>query len=124
MNKGFNKVFLIGHVGKEPKGGDVQGSRYCTFSLATNEGHKDAEGNWVDKTEWHNIVCWKKTAEYVEKYIKTGAQLLIEGKLRTRSWQDKETGKTMYATEIIADSVKSLDKKPSGQQDSADDLPV
>ena len=107
----YNKVTLIGNVGKDPDCRTINEQPCCTFSLATSESYKDKNGEWQNLTEWHNIVTWRKTAEYCEKYLKKGMQVLVEGKLRTRSWQDKETNKTMYATDVIVDSVKILDKK-------------
>lgn len=105
-----NKVILLGSVGKDPEVRMVGEAKVATFSVATNEKYKDSKsGEWKENTEWHNIVCWRNTAELAEKYIKKGTQLFIEGKLRTRSW-DKD-GEKRYVTEIVADSIQLLGKK-------------
>lgn len=111
-----NKVILVGHVGStEIKSFDGQnGPRKCaTFSLATTERYKDRSGNIVNNTEWHNIVSWNH-AELCEKYVQKGTQLYVEGKLRTRSWEDK-SGNKRYVTEIMADSLQLLGKKEDSQ---------
>jgi single-strand DNA-binding protein len=102
----FNKALLLGNLGKDPETRMTQGGgmAVCNFSLATSSRRKDASGTWVDQTEWHNIVCFGKTAENAQKYLKKGSQALIEGKIQTRKWQDKE-GKDRYTTEIVADTV-------------------
>ena len=109
---------LIGHVGQiEIKSFDGQnGTRKCaTFSFATTERYKDRTGTYVNNTEWHNIVSWNH-AEVCEKYVQKGSQLYIEGKLRTRSWDDKQ-GQKRYVTEILADTLQLLGKKEgSGEQ--------
>ena len=107
----YNKATLIGNIGKDPECRKVADINCCTFSLATSESYKDKNGEWQTKTEWHNIVVWRNTADYVEKNIKKGMQVLVEGKIRTRSWQDQSTQKTMYTTEIVADLVRVLEKK-------------
>lgn len=116
----LNKVQLIGHVGQiEIKSFDGQnGPRKCaTFSLATTERYKDRSGNIVNNTEWHNIVSWNH-AEFCEKYVQKGTQLYVEGKLRTRSWEDK-SGNKRYVTEIMADSLQLLGKKENSQGEQA-----
>lgn len=116
----LNKVQLIGHVGQiEIKSFDGQnGPRKCaTFSLATTERYKDRSGNIVNNTEWHNIVSWNH-AELCEKNVQKGTQLYVEGKLRTRSWEDK-SGNKRYVTEIMADSLQLLGKKESSQGEQA-----
>lgn len=112
-----NKVMLIGSVGSmEVKSFDGQnGPRKCaTLSLATNERYKDRTGNLVTNTDWHNIVSWNH-AELCEKYVQKGSQLYVEGKLRTRSWEDKD-GNKRYVTEIIAEKIDLLGKKDNNQQ--------
>ena len=113
-----NKVILLGHVGQvQIKSFDGQnGPRKCaTFSLATSERYKDRNGNLVNNTEWHNIVSWNH-AELCEKYVTKGTQLYLEGKLRTRSWEDKD-GNTRYVTEIMADVLQLLGKKESSPEE-------
>lgn len=123
----YNKVILIGNVGKDPDCRAINEQPCCTFSLATSESYKDKNGEWQNLTEWHNIVTWRKTAEYCEKYLKKGMQVLVEGKIKSRSWQDKDSGKTMYATDIVVESVKILDKKDKAADgesiDEQGDLP-
>ena len=112
----INKVILIGHVGKDP---DVRyldnGVVKCTFSLATSENYKNKAGEKVTNTEWHNIVIWRDLAKIAETYVKKGMQLYLEGKISTRSYQDKD-GVQRRITEITADSFQMLGKKQEGQQ--------
>lgn len=106
-----NKIILLGNCGKDAEVRMVGENKVATFSLATTEKYKDSKtGEWKENTEWHNIVCWRNTAELAEKYIKKGTQLFIEGKLRTRSWDD-QNGNKRYVTEIVADSIQLLGKK-------------
>ena len=115
---GINKVILVGNVGKDPEVRYLEGGiALAKFSLATSESRKDKEGNRVDQTEWHNIVLWKRLAEVAEKYVKKGMQLYIEGKIKTRSWEDKE-GNKKYMTEIIGDSMTMLGKRNSSSEDA------
>ena len=93
MAKGTNKAFLLGNVGKDPEIRSTAGGMIvASFSLATGDRQKDGSGNWTDKTEWHNLVAFNRTAEIVRDYVKKGTQLFIEGKIQTRSWDDKESG--------------------------------
>lgn len=112
MARGVNKVILLGNLGKDPEirttGG---GMSVANFSLATAERAKDSAGNWTDATEWHNIVAFGRTAEVVRDYAKKGTQLYIEGKIQTRSWDDKESGQKKYRTEIVADELILLGGK-------------
>src|SRR4051812_48988309 len=90
MAKGVNKVFLLGNVGKDPEIRTTAGGMtVASFSLATADRAKDQQGNWADKTEWHNLVCFQRTAEIVRDYVKKGSQIFAEGKIQTRSWDDK-----------------------------------
>ena len=110
-----NKVTLIGLVGKDPDVRDAGGSKVATFTLATSERYRDKNGEYQTSTEWHNLVCWRQ-AEFVEKYITKGAQVYVEGKLRTRSWE--KGGEKRYVTEIIADNIQLLgSKNPQDAQD-------
>ncbi len=107
----FNKVILIGNVGKDPEVRHLEtGIAVASFTLATTERYKNRNGELQDQTEWHNIVCWRNLAELSEKYIKKGAQIFVEGKIRTRSWAD-QTGAKRYTTEIVADNIRLLDRK-------------
>ena len=103
MSKGVNKSILLGNVGKDPEIRSTNGGTLiASFSLATQDRVKDGQGNWQDKTEWHNIVTFNRTAEIVRDYVKKGDRLYIEGKIQTRSWDDKDSGQKRYRTEILA----------------------
>lgn len=116
----LNKVLLIGNVGKDPEVRHLEsGSMVARFSLATTERYKDKNGEFQEQTEWHNVVCWRSLAERIEKYVKKGSQLFIEGKIRTGSWEDK-TGQIRYTVEIIADNIQILGKKQDSQGASPD----
>ena len=108
MAGSVNKVILVGNLGKDP---DVRrlesGAAVASFPLATSESYKDRNGNRVDSTEWHNIVMWRGLAEIAEKYLRKGSSVYVEGKLKTRSWEDQDRN-TRYITEIIADNMTML----------------
>jgi single-strand DNA-binding protein len=109
MAKGVNKVFLLGNVGKDPEIRTTAGGMtVASFSLATADRQKDSTGNWADKTEWHNLVCFQRTAEIVRDYVKKGTQIFIEGKIQTRSWDDKTSGEKKYRTEILVNELSLL----------------
>lgn len=113
MAKGVNKAFLLGHVGKDPEiRSTTGGTLVAASSLATADRQKDQQGNWQDKTEWHNIIAFGRTAEIVRDYVKKGTQLLIEGKIQTRSWDDRESGQRKYRTEIIVAELTLLGGRP------------
>jgi single-strand DNA-binding protein len=108
---GVNKVILVGNLGKDPEVRYLEGgTAVANFSLATTESYKDKQGNRIEQTEWHNIVVWRGLAEVAEKYLKKGSQVYVEGKLRTRSYDDKD-GVKRYSTEIIADNMTMLGGK-------------
>jgi single-strand DNA-binding protein len=115
MAKSVNKVILLGNVGKDPEirstGG---GTMVASFTLATSDRQKDAQGNWQDRTEWHNLKAFGRTAEIVRDYVKKGHKLYIEGKITTSSWDDKESGQKRYRTEILVNVISLL----SGRDDS------
>ncbi len=105
---GVNKVILIGNLGKDPEVRAIEGGRKVVqFSLATTESFKDKQGNKCDNTEWHNIVFWGPIVDVIEKYLKKGSQVYIEGKIKTRSYDDKE-GKKRYITEILGNNLTML----------------
>ena len=127
----LNKAMLIGNVGKDPEiryidanasgnNGAAQGNgggqawsgatKVASFTLATTERFRDRSGNLRENTEWHNIVAWRGNADMVEKYIRKGTQLFVEGRIRSRSWED-QSGNRRYITEIIADNLQLLGKK-------------
>ncbi len=109
MAGSVNKVILIGNLGKDPEVRHLEnGAAVANFSIATSENYKDRKtGEKVSQTEWHNIVAWRGLAEIAEKYLKKGAKVYIEGKLKTRTWQDKD-GNNRYSTEIITDNLTML----------------
>jgi single-strand DNA-binding protein len=115
----INKVILIGNVGQDPEvryTGDVNnGTKVATLRVATTERYRDRNGNLQEHTEWHSIVVWRNTADVVEKYVKKGTQVYIEGRLRSRSWDD-QNGNKRYVTEIVADTLQLLGRRPEGQQ--------
>ena len=114
----INKVILIGNVGQDPEiryTGDVNnGTKVATLRVATTERYRDRHGNLQEHTEWHSIGVWRNTADVVEKYVKKGTQVYIEGRLRTRSWDD-QNGNKRYVTEIVADTLQLLGRRPEGQ---------
>ena len=106
MARGVNKVILLGNLGKDPEVKFTpSGMAIARFSLATTERAKDKEGNWQDKTEWHNLVAFGRTAEVAGEYLKKGRTVYIEGALRSSSWDDKETGQKKYKTEVIVNEL-------------------
>ena len=114
--KSVNKVILIGNLGKDPEVKHTpQGTPVAKFSLATNERYKDKDGNWQDRTEWHNIVVWQRLAEIAGEYLKKGGKVYIEGRLQTRSWDDKTTNQKKYMTEIVASDLVLLGGRGDGQ---------
>ena len=114
MAKSVNKVILLGNVGKDPEirstGG---GTMVANFTLATSDRFQDPQGNWQDRTEWHNLVAFKRLAEIVRDYVKKGSKLYIEGKIQTRSWEDKDKAKH-YRTEIIVNDLSLLSGREDG----------
>ncbi len=118
--KSVNKVILLGHLGKDPEVKYTpQGTPVARFSLATNERFKDKSGQWQDRTEWHNVVVWQRLAEIAGEYLKKGRQVYIEGRLRTDSWDDKQTGEKKYRTEIVANDMVLLGGGERGESRSA-----
>ena len=117
MAKSVNKVILLGNVGKDPEiKATASGVAVATFSIATSERFKDKTGNWQDRTEWHNLVAYQRTAEIIRDYVKKGNKLYVEGRLQTSSWDDKTTGQKKYRTEIIVSDLSLL----SGKGDSGE----
>lgn len=129
---GVNKVILIGNVGKNPDvvAFPVDGRRddpnavvkKASFPLATTEYHKNRDGERVEQTEWHTVVCWRSLAEIAERILRKGSQVYVEGKLQTRSWEDRD-GNKRYVTEVVADNFTVLANKnrPEGQPAGAND---
>ncbi len=109
----LNKVMLIGNLGKDP---EIQtfdsGAKKAAFSIATTEKYTNRDGQKSESTEWHNIICWNKLADLAENYLRKGKQIYVEGKIKTRSWE--EDGKKRYITEIEALSIQMLGQKGEG----------
>lgn len=117
----LNKVMLIGNVGKDPEvrylDGNAQGgqaTKVATITLATSERYRDRSGELRENTEWHSVVAWRGLADLAEKYIRKGTQIYVEGRIRTRSWTD-QTGAKRYTTEIQADTIQLLGRRPDAQ---------
>ena len=116
---GINKVILIGNLGKDPEVRTLEnGAKVANFTLATSESYKNKEGQRVTTTEWHSIVLWRGLADIAERFLKKGNQVYIEGKIRTRTWDDKD-GNKRYTTEILGDNLTML----GGRRDDADEAP-
>lgn len=104
----INKVILVGNLGKDPElRYTPSGAAVANFTLATSDRYKDKSGEWQEKTEWHNIVAWRQLAEICGKYLHKGKQVYIEGKIQTRSYDDRD-GNKRYMTEIVADQMQML----------------
>jgi len=121
MARSVNKVILVGNVGKDPEVRYTPSNQaVANFTLATSESWKDQSGKMTERTEWHNLVVWGKLAEICQEYVKKGHKLYVEGRLQTRSWDDKESGAKRYTTEIVVSDMLMLTSKSgsSGDYDS------
>ena len=109
MAKSVNKVILLGNVGKDPEiRSTTGGTLVANLSLATSERYKDKGGEWQERTEWHNLVSYARGAEILRDYVRKGSKLYVEGRITTRSWDDKEAGKKAYRNEIIVSEISLL----------------
>ena len=118
--RGVNRVVLIGNLGKDPEIQYLEGNiPVAKFPLATTETYKDKTGKLISQTEWHNIVLWRGLAELAQKYLHKSSLVYIEGRLKTRHWEDRDHNKKV-ATEIIADNLIMLDKRAEGGQPGID----
>lgn len=116
--RGVNRVVLIGNLGKDPDMQFLEGNiGVAKFSLATTETYKDRSGKLISQTEWHTVVLWRGLAELAQKYLHKGSLVYIEGRLKTRSWEDKD-GNKKFATEVVGDNLIMLDKRNDGSQGS------
>jgi single-strand DNA-binding protein len=117
----INKVTLVGRLGKDPEVRHFDNnSSVCNFTIATSESYTDKEGQRIEQTEWHNLAIWKKgLVDVAEKYLKKGHLVYVEGKLRTRSWDD-QSGNKRYTTEVVVDLFKMLEKREGGNSSSND----
>ena len=114
----LNKVLLIGNLGRDPEVRTTpSGQPVATFSIATSRRWKDRDGNRQEQTEWHNIVVWGKQAEVAGQYLTKGKQVFVEGRLQTRSWDDKNSGEKKYKTEVICENFQMLGGRPGSEHD-------
>lgn len=112
-----NKVILLGNLGRDPETKTMpDGTKLAKFPLATSESYKDKSGNRVDQTEWHNVIIWRELAEIAEKYLRKGSTVYIEGKIKTRSWD--QNGEKRYATDIVADTMRMVGGKKDSENSS------
>src|ERR1019366_1475868 len=115
MAKSVNRVALLGHVGKEPEVNNTpSGTLVVKFTLATSDRYKDNHGDFQERTDWHSLVAFSKTGEIIRDYVKKGSKLYIEGKLQTRSWDDKESGQKRYKTEVVVFDLSLLSGRDEG----------
>ena len=113
--KSLNKVQLIGNLGKDPEVKYTpSGTAVAKITLATNERFKDKDGQWQDRTEWHNVVLWQRLAEIAGEYLKKGGKVYVEGRLQTRSWDDPKTNQKKYMTEVVASDLILLSGRGEG----------
>jgi single-strand DNA-binding protein len=116
--KSVNKVILVGNLGKDPElKYTPSGSAVAKFSVATSYRYKDKNDQWQDQTEWHNVVAWARLAEIAGEYLKKGSKVYVEGRLQTRSWDDKNTNQKRYMTEVVVSDLVLL----GGRGESAGD---
>jgi len=115
----MNKVILMGNLGKAPETRTLEsGVVMCRFPIATSETYKDRKsGEKTSHTEWHNIVLWRGLAEVAEKYLNKGDKILIEGRIRSRSWEDKESGQMRFITEVLADQMQMIGSVKKSSED-------
>jgi len=115
--KGVNKVILVATCGKDPEMKSMpNGNAVANFSVATSESWKDAQGNKQESTEWHRCVAFGKFAEIIGQYVRKGSKVYLEGKLKTRQWE--QDGQKRYATEVLVSEMQMLDSKPAGQSEA------
>lgn len=119
--RGVNRVMLIGNLGKDPHIDYLEGNiGVAKFPLATTETYKDRNGKLISQTEWHTVVLWRGLADLASKYLHKGSLVYIEGRLKTRSWEDKE-GNKKFATEIVGDNLIMLEKRGDGHAPTISD---
>lgn len=119
MARSVNKVILLGNVGKDPEiRATASGMTVANFSIATTDRIKGPDGQYTDKTEWHNLVAFQRTAEIIRDYVKKGNKLYVEGRLQTSSWDDKTSGQKKYKTEIIVSDLSLLSGRGEGDSSS------
>ena len=120
----LNKVMLIGNLGRDPEVRSTpSGQHVANFSLATNRRWTDKSGQRQEQTEWHNIVVWGKQAEIAGQYLTKGKQIYLEGRLQTRSWDDRQTGEKKYRTEVVCDHFQMLSQRGGPEMDASGSAP-
>ena len=112
MSKSLNRVTLLGHAGKDPEVHVLPSGTLVNLSLATSERFKDSRGEWQERTEWHHLVGHKRIGEILRDYVRKGSRIYVEGVLRTRSWEDRESGQRRYRSEVILTDI-NLHLRPS-----------
>ena len=121
---GINKVILVGNLGKDPEVRTLEnGAKVANFTLATSETYKNKEGQRVTTTEWHNIVLWRGLADIAERFLRKGNQVYIEGKIKSRTWDDKD-GNKRYITEILGDNLTMLGSKRDSDDSTSAPAPI
>jgi len=116
----LNRVTLLGHAGKDPQVHILPSGTLVNLSLATSERFKDSRGEWQERTEWHNLVGYQRVGEILRDYVRKGSRLYIEGSLRTRSWEDRQTGQRRYRSEIVVTEISLLSPPPDGGSDDVE----
>ena len=120
MPKSVNKVILLGNVGKDPEVKFLpSGLPVANLTLATSDRFKDTAGEWQDRTEWHNLTAYQRVAEIIRDYVKKGSKLYVEGRIQTRSWDDKASGQKKYRAEVIVNDIVLLSGRGEGEAVSA-----
>lgn len=113
MGKSVNRVILLGHAGKDPEVHILRSGTLVNLSLATSERYKDNRGEWQEHTEWHNLVGYQRIGEILRDYVQKGSRIYVEGVLRTRSWEERESGQRKYRTEVVVTEVSLLSPSPA-----------
>jgi len=108
MSKSLNRVTLLGHAGKDPQVHILPSGTLVNLSLATSERFKDSRGEWQERTEWHSLVGYQRIGEILRDYVRKGSRIYVEGALRTRSWEDRESGQRRYRTEVVVTDINLL----------------
>jgi len=108
MGKCVNKVILLGHAGKDPQAHILPSGTLVNLSLATSSRYKDNRGEWQERTAWHNLVGYQRIGEILRDYVRKGSRIFVEGELRTRSWEDRESGQTKFRTEVVVHEISLL----------------
>ena len=123
MSRSLNRVTLLGHAGKDPQVHILPSGTLVNLSLATSDRFKDSRGEWQERTEWHNLVGYQRIGEILRDYVRKGSRIYVEGAMRTRSWEDRESGQRRYRSEVVVSDVNLLSQAPStnGVTESAPD---